>query len=171
MIIEEHMEYHIGDQVIHLSYGPGIITGIEEKRVADEAGKYYVVQTGELTLWVPLEATKDRIRFPISLKEFRAHLSLLRGPGAELPDFHRDRLGSLAERMKGRSLPEICLVIRDLASRSKDHPLNNNDREVLATAQALLLDEWEIVAEISREAARAELQGLLEKNGPSPQAK
>lgn len=155
------MEFRIGDQIIHTSYGPGIIIGIEEKRVADKSAQYYVVKTGELTLWVPLDATEDRIRFPMSKAEFKAHVDVLRGPGAELPDFHRERLGVLAERMKARSLPEICLVIRDLAGRSKAHPLNNNDREVMDTARNLLLSEWEIVDGISRAAARVELERML----------
>ena len=159
------MEYHIGDQIIHMNYGPGIITAIEEKRLADEPGKYYVIQTGELTLWVPLGATQDRIRFPLPRSEFKKHLNLLRGAGDELPDFHRDRLGVLAERMRMRSLPEVCLVIRDLSSRSKTHPLNNNDREVMGAAQDLLLNEWEIVAGISRSAARAELEQMLVDQG------
>ena len=155
------MEYNIGDQIIHTSYGPGIITAIEEKRMEDESSQYYVIKTGELTLWVPLDATEDRIRFPFPKAEFKVHLDLLRGPGAELPDVHRERLGVLAERMKARSLPEICLVIRDLSSRSKSHPLNNNDREIMGAAQDLLLNEWAIVAGITRSAARVELEQML----------
>jgi RNA polymerase-interacting CarD/CdnL/TRCF family regulator len=155
------MEYQIGDRIIHMSYGPGTITAIEEKRLADEPGQYYVVQTGELTLWVPLNATEDRIRRPLPRSEFQRHLRLLSGPGGELPDFHRDRQGALAERMRTRSLSEVCLVIRDLAGRAKTHPLNNNDREVMSAARDLLLNEWEIVAGITRTAARAELDQML----------
>ena len=155
------MEYQIGDHVIHSNYGPGIITGIEEKRVAEESSQYYVVKTGDLTLWVPLDATEDRIRFPLPKAEFKAHLDLLRGPGAELPDAHRARLEVLAERMKVHSLSEICLVIRDLASRSKHHRLNNNDREVMGAAQDLLLNEWAIIDGITRSAARGEMERML----------
>jgi RNA polymerase-interacting CarD/CdnL/TRCF family regulator len=155
------MEYQIGDRIIHTSYGPGVITGIEEKRLADAPGQYYVVQTGELTLWVPLNATENRMRFPMDRSEFQGHLALLSGDGELLPEFHRDRQGVLAERMRTRKLSDICLVIRDLASRSKAHPLNNNDREIMGAAQTLLLNEWEIVAGISRSAARAELERML----------
>jgi RNA polymerase-interacting CarD/CdnL/TRCF family regulator len=52
-------------------------------------------------------------------------------------------------------------VIRDLAGRAKTHPLNNNDREVMSAARDLLLNEWEIVAGITRTAARAELDQML----------
>ncbi len=155
------MEYQIGDQIIHMNYGPGVITGIEEKKQAGAPGKYYVVKTGELTLWVPLNATEDRMRFPLERSEFQGHLALLSGDGELLPEFHRDRQGVLAERMKTHKLSEICLIIRDLASRSKAHPLNNNDREIMGAAQALLLNEWEIVTGITRSAARAELERML----------
>lgn len=155
------MEFQIGDRIIHTSYGPGTITAIEEKKLADEPEKYYVIQTGELTLWVPLDATENRIRFPLSRSEFQEHLELIAAPGDALPDFHRERNGFLAERMKGGSLAEICLVIRDLDSRSKHYPPNNNDREVMSAATALLLNEWEIVAGITRTEAREELARFL----------
>ncbi|HUF38442.1 MAG TPA: CarD family transcriptional regulator [Anaerolineales bacterium] len=162
------MEYQIGDQVIHLNYGPGVITGIEEKRIADEPCQYYVVKTGELTLWVPLDATEDRIRFPLPRAELKAHLDSLRSAGDDLPDFHRDRFGVLAERMRTRSVPEICLVIRDLAGRSKSHSLNNNDREVMSAARELLLNEWTIVAGITRAEARAALERILADQNIGP---
>jgi RNA polymerase-interacting CarD/CdnL/TRCF family regulator len=162
------MEYHIGDQIIHMSYGPGIITGIEEKRVADERGKYYVVQTGELTLWVPLDATEDRIRFPVARSEFHSLLALLSAAAEQLPDFHRDRQGILAERMRSRDLSDVCAVIRDLAGRAQSHPPNNNDREVMGAAQAWLLNEWEIVAGISRTEARTALERILADQSVEP---
>jgi RNA polymerase-interacting CarD/CdnL/TRCF family regulator len=156
------MTYQIGDQIVHRNYGPGKITGIEEKRLGNKTREYYVVETDELTLWVPLDATQDSIRFPTPTAEFQELIALLYGAGEQLPDPHDERHEVLALRMKNRTLPDMCGIIRDLTSRSRNHALNRNDNEMMKRAQEFLLNEWEIVLGIPRAVARQELADLLQ---------
>ena len=41
------MNYQIGDQIVHWTYGPGTIVGIDEKVLANKASRYYVVEVAK----------------------------------------------------------------------------------------------------------------------------
>jgi RNA polymerase-interacting CarD/CdnL/TRCF family regulator len=163
------MTYQIGAQIIHKNYGPGKITGIEEKQLGKKACEYYVVETSQVTLWVPVDAAENSLRFPVENVEFQELLALLYGSGERLPDHHVERQNVLALRMKNRTLEEICNIIRDLTSRSRNHSLNRNDNEIMQRAQEFLLNEWEMVLGIPRTEARQELADLLQVIPPVQQ--
>ena len=154
--------YKIGDRIIHRNYGPGTITGIEEKILGKKAAEYYVVETLSVTLWVPVDATEVSIRYPLDAAAFQELLAHLDGVGEELPDNHLERSDVLAIRMKDRTLGDICRVIHDLTSRSRDQTLTKKDLEFLTRAQDLLLNEWEAALGTPREVARQELSKLLQ---------
>ncbi|NUM45637.1 MAG: hypothetical protein HUU38_13105 [Anaerolineales bacterium] len=155
--------YEIGDRIIHRNYGPGTITGIEEKMLGKKTGEYYVVQTADVTLWVPVDATEVSIRYPLDVTAFQELLSLLEGMGERLPDHHLERGEVLMLRMKSRTLRDLCRIIHDLTSRSRRQTLTKNDNEILSRAQDLLLNEWVIVLNTPREIARRELTKLLQE--------
>ena len=75
------MTFQIGDQIVHRNYGPGKITGIEEKRLGNKSREYYVVETAQVTLWVPLDATENSIRSPVEADEFQDLLTQHLGEG------------------------------------------------------------------------------------------
>lgn len=158
------MNYHIGDQVVHWNYGPGTIIGIDEKVLANKARKYYVVEVERMTVWVPVgEAGEKSIRPPTPSAEFKKLLKLLRGPCKQLPDQQSLRQNELSERMKKRTLADVCCIIRDLVARSRTQKLNRNDAETLRRAEEFLLNEWELALRMPRETAQQEMDSLLEK--------
>ena len=158
------MNYQIGDQVVHWTYGPGRIIGIDEKVLANKACVYYVVEIGRTTLWVPVGETGEKsIRPPTSRAEFDRLLNLLRGPGEQLPDQQYERQNALAERMQKRTLSDICYIIRDLVTRAHTQRLNRNDSETLKRAEEFLLSEWELSLGTPREVAEHELESLLKE--------
>ncbi|NJN45065.1 MAG: hypothetical protein HC806_10345 [Anaerolineae bacterium] len=122
------MSYQIGDRIIHRNYGPGTITGVEEKQLGKQASEYYVVETAQVTLWVPLDATENSIRYPIETAELEEILTVFNGVGEELPDHHIARSEVLNDRMKDRTLPVLCTIIHDLTSRSRSQTLTKNDK-------------------------------------------
>jgi RNA polymerase-interacting CarD/CdnL/TRCF family regulator len=160
------MNYQIGDQVVHWNYGPGTIIGIDEKVLGNKASKYYVVEVERMTLWVPVgEAGEKSIRPPTSSAEFKKLLKLLHGPCKQLPDQQSQRQNELSERMKKRTLAEICCIIRDLVARSRKQRLNRNDAETLRRAEEFLLNEWELALRMPRETAQQEMNSLLQELG------
>jgi RNA polymerase-interacting CarD/CdnL/TRCF family regulator len=154
--------YQIGDHIIHRNYGPGMITGIEEKKLGKKTNEYYVVQTAEATLWVPRDATLVSLRYPLEPAAFRNLLTYLKGAGERLPMHHIERGEVLSERMRSRTMPDLCRIIHDLTSRSRQHTLTKNDNDYLSRAQELLLNEWVAALGIPREKARKDLNALLE---------
>ncbi|MGE5223858.1 MAG: hypothetical protein ACM3PY_15575 [Omnitrophica WOR_2 bacterium] len=164
------MNYGIGEQIIHLSFGPGKIIAIDEKSLAGQTHRYYVIDTGEMTIWVQVnDMGEDSIRPLTGSFEFKKLFNILRSPGEGLPEHHRDRKNQLIERMNKRILVNICSVIRDLTTRSKSANLNNNDRSILKLAEEYLVDEWELSLGTARSSAYKELEVLLRED-PSTQA-
>jgi RNA polymerase-interacting CarD/CdnL/TRCF family regulator len=158
------MNYQIGDQIVHWTYGPGTIIGIDEKVLANKAGKYYVVEVNQMTLWVPVgEAGEKSIRPPTPGAEFKQLLNLLHSPCESLPEQQYQRQNELAERMQKRTLEDVCCIIRDLVARSHTQKLNRNDAETLRRAEEFLLNEWELALGTPREVAQQELKGLLKE--------
>jgi RNA polymerase-interacting CarD/CdnL/TRCF family regulator len=158
------MNYQIGDQVVHWTYGPGTIIGIDEKVLANKASKYYVVEVDRMTLWVPVgEAGEKSIRPPTPSAEFKKLLKLLRSPCKQLPDQQSQRQSELSERMKKRTLADICCIIRDLVARSRTQRLNRNDADTLRRAEEFLLNEWELALRTPRETAQQEMDSLLKE--------
>ncbi len=161
-IPNERIVYHIGDTIVHWNYGLGTIVAIEERDINGVTQQYYVVEVDRLQLWVPVEEGKvSSIRFPTESGQFDALFDILRTPGELLPDHQYQRRLELQGRMKKRTLADLCHLIRDLADRSHQHPLNQNDAVVLSRAEDLLLDEWMRSLRIDRTNAFGELEVLL----------
>jgi RNA polymerase-interacting CarD/CdnL/TRCF family regulator len=159
------MNYQIGDRVIHWNHGPGTIIAIDEKILAGQSQQYYVIETGQLTLWVVIDKTgEDSIRPPTGSFEFKTLLNSLRSPGKGLPDHHNERRNELVERMQKRKLGNICGVIRDLTTRSQLQNLNYNDRAVLKQAEECLIDEWQLTLGSTRTNALRELEVLMRED-------
>ncbi len=156
------MKFQVHDQVVHWTYGHGEIIGIEEKALAGETCQYYVLVVDRLTLWVPVnEHGEKSLRQPASPQEFSEYLKLLGKQAKTLPLQQYIRQNELVERMKNRSLAEVCCIVRDLASHGRKHKLNRKDQDMLNRAKGLLLDEWQLSLDASRESAEVELTRLL----------
>lgn len=166
------MSFHVGDKVVHRSFGPGVVTGLEEKKLAGETRLYYVVEVNKLTIWVPVDhALGPTLRPSTPRREFKKIYTILRSPGEMLAEDRFQRQTELAERMREGTVESLCRVVRDLNSRASVKKLNENDNAVLRRALGLLLDEWQVSQGNSLEEARHELDQLLGESlsaGASP---
>lgn len=156
------MDFNIGDRVIHRAYGSGEILQLDEKHVGGKTQTFYIVQTSNLTLWVPVEDEgAPSLRYVTPPKQFKALFKILEGKAQELPDDRMERKLILQERMKDGSLDSICRVVRDLHELNKAKKLNDYDATIMDRARGFLLDEWTITFAIPLSQAEKELQGLL----------
>jgi CarD family transcriptional regulator len=161
----EPLKYHIGDIIVHWTYGIGTVVAIEQKSIDGITQQYYVVEIDLLKLWVPVkEAHESSIRFPTEGAQFQALFEILRLPGAQLPDNTYKRKNELRERMQKRTPGDLCHVIRDLTDRARHFSLNLDDSAVLSRAQGHLLDEWVLSLTAERSDALRELEGLLQRD-------
>ncbi len=158
------MKYQVHDRVMHWTYGTGEIVSIEKKTLAGDTREYYVLQTNDLTLWVPADETgESNLRLPLPWKEFCQQIKSLTDSAKSLPDQPYPRQNELIERMHNRTLEDLCGVIRDLTARESKSKLNRSDQDILNRARSLLIDEWQLSVGCERLEAENELDKLLHR--------
>ena len=156
------MDFKVGDQVTHWSFGPGKIIQLDEKEIAGRKGTYYIVKTNDLTIWVPVkENGETSLRFLTPQSEFLGLFEILTGAGEELPEDRLLRKTQLVERLRDGRLDSVCRVLRDLNQLSRKKKLNEYDNAIQERAKKFLLDEWKIALSIPPQQAEHELQSLL----------
>jgi RNA polymerase-interacting CarD/CdnL/TRCF family regulator len=156
------MDFHVGDPVIHWTYGIGEIVRMEEKNLPGQATLYYVVQARDLTVWVPVDGeVTNRLRPPTPQAKFEKLFAILRSPGEALPSDRLERRTRLFDAQKDGHAEANCRIIRDLTCYQQANSLNDNDRLVLKRAMDSLLGEWHYSMSVSLADAEQELWRLL----------
>ena len=160
---EQKILFQVGDQVIHWTHGPGVITRLDEKHLAGQTQTYYEVQMHDLKLWVPVEpSSNSSLRFPTPEKEFNDLFQILASPGKPLSPDRNERRIQLVERFKDHKITSICEVIRDLTWYKDSTKMTIEDKNTLEHTRNLLIDEWSLVFSIPTRQAEIELSKLLE---------
>jgi RNA polymerase-interacting CarD/CdnL/TRCF family regulator len=159
------MNFQVGDQVVHWTYGPGEVIQLDEKALSGQTELYYVVQIRDMTLFVPInDKAETSLRLPTPAEEFESLFTILRSPAEPLSGDRWERKTELISRMKDGRLESICQVIRDLVVFRQSKKLNDYDNAILDRAQNFLLNEWQISLGVTRNQAEHELYALLGGN-------
>jgi len=162
---ERDMSFQVGDQVIHWMYGLGEIIQLDEKELSGKTDKYYVVQTNDLMLWVPLNETGENcLRFLTPERDFQKLFRILASPAEPLSPDRFVRKTQLTERLQDRTLASVCRVVRDLVYYKRTKKINENDQSTLARTRAFLLNEWSVALSVPVQQAEQELRNLLDAN-------
>jgi RNA polymerase-interacting CarD/CdnL/TRCF family regulator len=156
------MDFHVGDSVMHWTYGLGQITQLEERAVSGQNTLYYAVQIRDMTVWVPADdKLESRLRPPTQSTKFKRLLAILSSPSEPLPIDRQERKLHMLELLKDGRAESICRVIRDLTSFRQAKPLNDNDQAVLKRLQTALLSEWGFALSVTPAQAEMEMRRLL----------
>jgi RNA polymerase-interacting CarD/CdnL/TRCF family regulator len=156
------MNFQVGDQVVHWTYGPGEVIQLDEKALSGRTELYYVVQIRDMTLFVPKnDQAETSLRLPTPAEEFESLFTILKSPAESLSGDRWERKTQLTARMKDGRLESICQVIRDLVVFRQAKKLNDYDSAILDRAQNFLINEWQISLGVSRAQAEHELRDLL----------
>ncbi|MBP1693176.1 MAG: carD [Chloroflexi bacterium] len=157
------MSFHIGDKVIHWSYGIGEIVGIEEKALGGRPTNCYVFQTLDMTMWIPIDdLSQSSLRIPTQPEEFETLFAILSSPGETLPADRMLRKDQIRAQMKVGQLASICRVIRDLEYFKSSSKLNDQESSLLEQAKRSLLTEWAYSLGVTPVQAQQALIKLLE---------
>jgi RNA polymerase-interacting CarD/CdnL/TRCF family regulator len=160
---EVFMNFQTGDTVMHSTYGLGQVQAIEERTVDNVTTLYYMVQTANLTLWVPAdENMKNRLHYPTGESKFRKTLTILSSPAEPLPDDRRRRNIQLLDLLNDGGVESLCKVIRDLTAFRHSHSWNDYDGALMKRAIKTLVGEWSVSLSVSLHEAEMELHRLLE---------
>jgi RNA polymerase-interacting CarD/CdnL/TRCF family regulator len=156
------MKFHVGDRVIHWTFGMGEIVRLEEKAINGINALYYVVCIDDLTLWVRAdEVGESSIRRPTPRSEFKHLFDVLRSPGETLSADRMERKHYLQDLMHDGKLESVCRVVRDLTSYRQIKNLNEYDKSILERARSFLITEWKLSLSVSSAMAEHELAQML----------
>ena len=158
------MDFHVGDPVVHWTYGLGKVVAVEARLLAGQETRYYVVEVNDLTVWVPVdEEAKRRLRRPTSRAALKKALRILGQSGRTLSEDRQERKLELHRKLQDGSLESVCGVIRDLASFQARKGLNDDEKLILKRASASLLGEWAYSCSVPISQAEQQLNDLLRR--------
>jgi RNA polymerase-interacting CarD/CdnL/TRCF family regulator len=158
------MVFHIGDKVIHWTYGLGEIVGIEEKIIDNSPCNCYVVRLADMTLWIPINDTKQHnLRLPTPPNEFEKLFAILKSPGEKLQGDRIMRKNQLMDQLKDGELESVCRVVRDLTFLKHSAKLNDQEKSILERAIKSLLTEWSYSLGTSFHQAQETMSNLMTK--------
>ena len=156
------LTFKVGENVVHPMHGVGAVVAIEEKNLEGAKSTYYVVDIGTQTFWIPVNKANDIGLRPVASKKKLADvIKILQSKATPLKDDLRQRQQEIAARLTDRSLENISRLIRDLYERSARGKLNESDSSTLRRMKALLVGEWAVSRNISREEAEKQLEATL----------
>ena len=156
------MEFHVGDSVMHWTYGLGQVVGLEERALMGKKVLYYAVKVRDLTVWVPADENLEiRLRPPTPPAGFKPLFAILAGPGEPLPADRQERKLRLVELLKDGRAESLCRVIRDLSAYQRERSLNDHDQQLMKRTRDSLLGEWGYALSILPIQAESELRRLL----------
>jgi|PlaIllAssembly_1097288.scaffolds.fasta_scaffold303167_2 RNA polymerase-interacting CarD/CdnL/TRCF family regulator len=157
------MDFQTGDRVMHATYGLGHVQAIEKHTVNETTGMYYMIQTADLTIWVPADGTmKNRLRYPTTATRFKKMLALLSSPAESLPGDRRQRYVLLLALLNDGGIEPLCKVIRDLTAHRRANSWNEYDNALMKRASKALIGEWSASLSITPREAEMEYHRLLE---------
>ena len=166
------MTFHVGDPIMHWTYGLGNIIALEERAISEVKKLYYAVKIKDLTVWVPLDGDVDiHLRPPMAAAAFKELLVILSEPGEPLPDDRQERKLHLLDQLRDGQAGSLCRVISSLSSYQKVRALNETDQSLMKRARNALLGEWTYVLSVSPLDAEKELHRLLESGLSKTQGK
>jgi RNA polymerase-interacting CarD/CdnL/TRCF family regulator len=156
------VDFHTGDKVVHWAYGTGEILNLEEKHLSGQTTQCYVVQIGDLMLWVPINGgDKSSLRALTSPEEFDELFEILASPAEPLSEDRLERKNHLMAEMREGTLRGICRVIRDLHNHRRTSKMNDGDNVILERAQNFLLNEWQLALSVPYAQADKELKRII----------
>ena len=160
------MNFIIGEQVMHPTFGAGEIVAVQgleqqtsiQEKVGDgkvengEVGDGYVIHFVEkrLTMQIPMERSIEVGLRPLMGQTIYSKVfDTLSALPQTLPADFRARQQLLSECIATGQPVQLAEVIRDLAWRRRERRLNEADRELYERAHGRLIVEVAIVARIS----------------------
>lgn len=154
-----------GDWLYHPYHGVGQIVKVEKKELAGQERKYYRVETGDSTFWIPVShAEESRVRPVVSRSRFRKALKLLGMAPEEMASNYRTRKSRIETVRSEGSLKEIVRMVRDLAGKRRESSLNTTEQQAYRNFKQSLIDEWAVVEGLTRDQAKSELRKMLRRS-------
>jgi CarD family transcriptional regulator len=158
------MQFKIGDDAVHPSYGVGQIVRLEERQLAEaELRLYYVLAIGKHTVFVPIDADgSSGLRAVISQKELEQCRAVLKSRPAGFERDRNKRRLEIHERLIPGSFRRMCEAVRDLTALGWYRRIGEGDAAILQKVRDNVWREWAVAAHVSLSDAIQEVDALLQ---------
>ncbi|MDI6786726.1 MAG: CarD family transcriptional regulator [bacterium] len=158
--------FKIGSMVVHPLHGAGIIELIEEKKVLNQARKYYVIKISgsNMRVMVPINSVeKVGLRIIIDEEEVDKVLEVLKGDNDENITDWKMRYSINLDKIKSGSIYKVAEVARTLSIRSKERGLSSGEKRLFDNACQLIVSELAFAKNMKVEEVSFMVNGILER--------
>lgn len=157
------MQFKIGDDAVHPTYGVGQVTRLEERQLAEvETRLYYVLAIGKNTVFVPVDENgSTSLRAVTSKKELEQCRAVLKSRPAGFERDRNKRRLEINERLTPGSFRLMCEAVRDLTALGWYRRIGDGDAALLQKVRDNVWREWAAAADVSLSDAIQEVDSLL----------
>lgn len=158
-------EFKVGDVAVYPAHGVGKIDSIEEREIAGNTHKFYImkiVDTG-MTIMVPTGNVRNvGLREVINASEVDIVYDILRERDISINEqtWNR-RYREYMDKIKTGSIYEIAEVLRDLMLLRYEKELSFGERKMLDTARTLIVKELAIAQEMAEDDTAEEIDEIF----------
>ncbi len=159
--------FEVGDKVAYPMHGAGVIKAIEERCVAGDITRYYVLlfEMGGMKVMIPMDNGVDSgLRNIIDNEECNKVIAYMEQEQGEEDNNWNRRYRENLERIKTGNVYDVADVVCTLSAREKDKGLSTGDRKMLTTARQILISEIMLASGKSEKEISDIIDNILSNN-------
>jgi len=159
-------DFQIGNRVVHPRHGAGVVKSIEAKRIGETSHRYYVIDTQNMEVMVPVKRAQSMGIRPIhQLASLREMLCQCCHPPKtkEVDCDHRARKASLDEELKDGSFQSAVHAARVLYFIRSQRPLGTVDTRLYRRALSMICSELSLATSQELSQVEAEVESRLSR--------
>jgi CarD family transcriptional regulator len=156
--------YTVGDKIVYPMHGAGVIEAIEERLVAGETRKYYIVRVplGDMKIMIPCDScTSVGVREIISKKQLPTVEMSLKQDSTEMQGNWNRRYRDNMDKLKTGELDDVCEVVRNLMRVERSKKLSTGEKKMLSNAKQILMSEIILVSDFDAQQIEDHIELLV----------
>ncbi|MGH9377648.1 MAG: CarD family transcriptional regulator [Terriglobia bacterium] len=161
------MDFRVGDKVVYPNQGVGIVEQISNRNLTGQLETFYLLKLGSTGMRVMVPMTNVAnvgLRRVARVREVGAVFEYLNSASVGHQADWKGRFKLNSEKMRSGSLQHVAEVFKALVVLSQAKPLSFREKKMLDRSWQLLVDEISVARGATREAAEAELVGVLTRS-------
>ena len=173
VVVLEHIEFEIGDNVVYPHHGAGKVLRKELKDILGESREYLTIKIlhNDMTVMVPTEnAALAGLRRVIDEETVKKVLAVLQDECSDMPKNWNRRFKHNRDKIKTGDIYELAEVVRNLAIREHEKGLSTGEKQMFTRAKKILASELMYALEMGEDEAEAHLDELLEDSANTQMA-
>ena len=160
--------FKVGDKAVYPAQGVAEVVSIEEKDIAGNRQKFYVLRIldTDRKIMVPVNNARSvGLRAPISESEIREIFEILKEQAVAFDNqtWNR-RYRGFMDKIKTGSVFDVAEVMRDLYRLKAEKSLSFGERRMLDNARTLVVKELAIALTRTEDSVREEIEAIFNTN-------